>query len=241
MKLEKDVLPKYYRLEQILRKHITTGKLANDRPMPNERELCELHGVSRTTVRNALAALEADGLIYREQGRGTFVKYNPDKWCFELRGSVEDLFNLGTNIFLALTERKTIEPEEWLVNDLKLPEKQPVLYYEGIRKLYDDIDVFFQAYLSEDIGNLVRIEDVKGSLFIQTVEEKTGESVKSAVQITSAVTAEAWLAEKINCSIGDPILLQKRIYYSKRNRVLQVSLNHFPGLVYQSVAQLTRD
>ncbi len=49
--------------------------------LPSEPELGELFGASRETVRKALAALEADGLIYRVHGSGTFVEprvaFNP--------------------------------------------------------------------------------------------------------------------------------------------------------------------
>lgn len=48
-----------------------------DGRLPTERQLAAELGVTRTTVRHALAALEADGRISREVGRGTFVR-RPD-------------------------------------------------------------------------------------------------------------------------------------------------------------------
>lgn len=45
-----------------------------DGRMPTERQLAADLGVTRTTVRHALAALEAEGRISREVGRGTFVR-----------------------------------------------------------------------------------------------------------------------------------------------------------------------
>ena len=41
--------------------------------LPSERELCDEFNVSRGTARQALAELEKAGIVYRKQGRGTFV------------------------------------------------------------------------------------------------------------------------------------------------------------------------
>lgn len=49
------------------------GLDAGDR-LPTERQLAEEHGVSRTSVRHALAQLEAEGLVMRQVGRGTFLR-----------------------------------------------------------------------------------------------------------------------------------------------------------------------
>jgi DNA-binding LacI/PurR family transcriptional regulator len=52
---------------------VRAGKYAAGTPMPSENRLCARFGVSRMTVRVILARLERDGLIYRQQGRGTFA------------------------------------------------------------------------------------------------------------------------------------------------------------------------
>jgi GntR family transcriptional regulator len=51
--------------------------------VPSERTLCERFGVSRMTVRQAVDALVAEGVLVREQGRGTFVA--PQRMDFEMR------------------------------------------------------------------------------------------------------------------------------------------------------------
>ncbi len=72
-KLKKGPIPLYYQLERMLRRRILNGKLTPEKPFPTERKLCDEFGVSRITVRQTLMILENEGLIRREQGRGTFV------------------------------------------------------------------------------------------------------------------------------------------------------------------------
>lgn len=63
---------KYVRVRDHLRS-LVTHELAEGDPIPSERALCEQFGVSRMTVRQAVDALVVEGLLSREQGRGTFV------------------------------------------------------------------------------------------------------------------------------------------------------------------------
>lgn len=53
---------------------ISSGEYAPGKPLPSERALCEIFGVSRVSIREALAGLAATGLIDIQQGRGAFVR-----------------------------------------------------------------------------------------------------------------------------------------------------------------------
>lgn len=60
----------------ILKDRITSGQWVGGSSLPSEKELCAEFDVSRGTVRQALQTLENEGLLRREQGRGTFVHFN---------------------------------------------------------------------------------------------------------------------------------------------------------------------
>lgn len=64
--------PLYERIEKQLRRRLATA--ADGDPFPSEPRLAEEFGVSRMTVRAALAGLERDGLVERVPGRGSFVR-----------------------------------------------------------------------------------------------------------------------------------------------------------------------
>jgi GntR family transcriptional regulator, transcriptional repressor for pyruvate dehydrogenase complex len=55
---------------------ITSGKIAPGSRLPTEQELIAATGVSRTVVREAVAALRAEGLVVTRQGVGAFVPEN---------------------------------------------------------------------------------------------------------------------------------------------------------------------
>lgn len=65
--------PLYRQLMERLRADITAGVYPAHSRIPSEQALCEGYGVSRVTVRKALSELTREGLLQRQQGKGTFV------------------------------------------------------------------------------------------------------------------------------------------------------------------------
>ena len=70
---EDSALPRYLQIVQGLRQEITSGVLPAGTRLPSSRQLARDLGVSRITVANAYAELEADGMIEPRAGSGTFV------------------------------------------------------------------------------------------------------------------------------------------------------------------------
>lgn len=66
-------LPPYARIKQALKDGLAAGTWAAGEQMPSEAELVAQHGVSRMTVNRALKELQAEGLVERVQGVGTFA------------------------------------------------------------------------------------------------------------------------------------------------------------------------
>ena len=66
-------VPFHYQLRKLLEQQIETGRWPQGDRLPSEPFLSEYFGVSRATVRQALHALEEQGLIHKEKGRGAFV------------------------------------------------------------------------------------------------------------------------------------------------------------------------
>lgn len=77
-------------LAQKIRQELAVGD-----QLPGERRLVEEFGVSRITVRHAIAQLVADGLLVREHGRGTFVTHGMAISRLHLASFHEDMRGAG--------------------------------------------------------------------------------------------------------------------------------------------------
>lgn len=67
-------VPKYIAVRDNLRKRIDV--MQPGERLPSEAELCTQYNVSRITLRHAIESLKNEGLLIREQGRGTFRSRN---------------------------------------------------------------------------------------------------------------------------------------------------------------------
>lgn len=89
-----------------LRELLAAGELGSEGRLPTERALTEMLGISRRAVRRALEVLEAEGLIWRRQGSGTFVGERPDSWSEHLGDIVA-----GTDFMELMEVRLRVEPQ----------------------------------------------------------------------------------------------------------------------------------
>ncbi len=64
----------FRQLADLLRDRITSGDIAPGASLPSELRLAQEHGLSRTSVRQAIAILRSEGLVIVEPPRGTFVR-----------------------------------------------------------------------------------------------------------------------------------------------------------------------
>lgn len=72
-------VPMYRQAANYFRQRIQRGELTEGDRIPSEVQLCELLGISRITVRQALSELEGDGLLERIPGKGTYVQRRPTR------------------------------------------------------------------------------------------------------------------------------------------------------------------
>ena len=110
-------IPLYHQLAEKLKREIEDGKWAINTLIPSETELCKQYEISRGTVRQAFSELIKDGLVCRNQGKGTFVAKPGLVW------PVSSFYCLGKE-----TEKNRVEPTR------KVMEKKIIFPDEFIRK-----------------------------------------------------------------------------------------------------------
>lgn len=117
----KQVRPINAAIENI-RYYISSHSLEPDDMLPGERDLSSMWGISRTTIRAALAKLQAEGDIYRKKGVGTFVSARKILRDVRLTESTTDsIVKQGYQNGVQLLESKTVDADTSLLQHLHIP------------------------------------------------------------------------------------------------------------------------
>src|SRR5688572_6469253 len=120
--------------QQELRQAITGGRFQPGSQLPTEAELCEVLGVSRTVVREALRVLEDDGLVARCHGVGTFVRNHSIiknlNFNFGITEMIESAGLQSGTSYLGI-KKETADEEK--ARQLSVPLGTPVITVERVR------------------------------------------------------------------------------------------------------------
>lgn len=123
----------WQQIEAALTAEIAAGRLTAGERMPTEPDLMARFGVSRFTVRQALAALERRGLVRAEQGRGTFV--HRDLMTYPLSGRTRysrNLLEQGIEPGIELLSHVVIAARAAVAESLQLRVGQKVIQRRAI-------------------------------------------------------------------------------------------------------------
>jgi DNA-binding GntR family transcriptional regulator len=141
----------YRKLYEILRKHIINSVYEEGSLLPSENELCATYQMTRPTVRHALDTLVKEGMILKQQGKGSIVRKAPQNiGILSISGTASAIGvrYLKTDI-LQRPEIRTW-PENFPFELSELERESGCIYMERLRYV-DEVPVFY------DINHLPNI------------------------------------------------------------------------------------
>ena len=232
---ESSAQPLYQQLQRALRGAIENGIIGPDDALPPERDLAEMLGVSRITVRKAIDELVEDGLLIRKQGSGTFVSNRVEKNFAKLTSFSEDMRARGREPRSVWMNRAagTVTPEESLT--LRSSPGTPVFRFHRIR--YADDAPMAIEYATVIASCLTSLDEVESSLY--EALERTGNRPVRALQRLRAVLLTADQAKLLKAQEGEAGLLVARVGYLKDGRAVEYSQSYYRGEIYDFVAELS--
>jgi GntR family transcriptional regulator len=201
-------VPFYFQLRKLLEEEITSGRWQPGGRVPSEPALCEHFAVSRTTVRHALAALEREGLLRKEKGRGAFVaEPRSSSWLLQSsQGFYEEAVGAGHRVTSVVLRREVEVLPRWAAEALDLPAGSEGVTLERLRSIDDRLVMYVLNHLPIDLAETVLAADLENGSLYRVLEERHGLTVVGGRRVVEAVTAEQELARLLQVEPGAPLL-----------------------------------
>lgn len=229
--------PRYIQLKRRLERLIEERRLPPGTPLPPEREIAKLTGLSRVTVRKAVAPLVEAGLIEQRQGSGTIVAApvsRVEQSLSRLSSFTEDMARRGMSISQVWLTRGVFVPSPEEIMTFGLGARQMVSRLERLRLADGTPMAIERAALPPDILPDPRV--VETSLY--EVLEQHGRRPVRAVQHISAANLGAKDAALLEVDEGAAALRITRVSYLATGRVAELTKSIYRGDAYDFVAEL---
>ena len=209
-------------LQEAIRDQIENGSLRAGQRISSERELGQVYGLSRTTVREALDALVSCGLLRTVPGKGTFVAQ--DKTTYEaltLAGFREQALlagHLPTTLLLRL--EKVLAPEG-MAPQLAIEPDAPVFLLERLRKVNDLPMALHVSYIPCALCPGLSEQQLNDRPLYRVLESEYGLVVGHAHETLESTTARPREALLLDIPVGAPVILLRILLYLQDGRPLE--------------------
>jgi len=211
--------PRHEQVSDWLRDRLTSGHYAAHDQLPSESELCELFGVSRITIRRALATLENEGLIYRRQGLGSFAA--PPKLpqgLVRLTDFGQDMARAGLQATSRLLHRAPEDAPPAAAAALGLEVGDPVVRLDRVRLGDGEQVALDRTWLPPFYAQFLEGRDLTRETIYGVLEGACDiPVVRARYRIEATVASEAD-AQLLGLPEGAPLLLVERVTYTTSDR-----------------------
>jgi GntR family transcriptional regulator len=235
---ETGVGPLYLQLQRRLAQAVAEGRLKPGDSLPPERDMAAMTGLSRVTVRKAVQALVAEGLLTQRRGSGTFVAPRVERLeqaLSRLTSFTEDMARRGRNVESVWIGRGIHAPAPEEVMALGLGAGDSVARIERVRRS-DGVPLAIER-ASLPLWALPDPALVETSLY--AVMQARGCRPVRAVQRISAANLGARDAELLGVAPGVAGLKIERIGYLATGRVVEFTRSLYRGDAYDFAVELT--
>ncbi len=202
--------PVYVTFKETIRQRIESGDLAPGDKLPSERDLASTHALSRMTVRQALTELVKTGVLYREQGRGTFVSAHKIQQQ-NISSFTETVRLRGLKPATKVSFFSVCEPPADVAGLLSAKGEG----YRAVRiRLADGMPVAVEEiFIPMHICPGLRLNDLLGSLY-SLMADTYGHKISSADSSMSAQLPGPRLQEDLGITRQTPVLMVNSLYYA---------------------------
>jgi GntR family transcriptional regulator len=224
-------VPLYLQLAALLRGRIERGEWRAGQKIPSENELNRLYGVSRMTARQVLAQLVNEHLLYRVQGKGTFVaepKISTRSPAY--MGIREQLEGLGYAIATRVLTNALVPADDRVARVLRIMPGQRVHEIRRVRLLSGGEPISLHvSYVPERLAPTMDDGDLVDRQLCEILESDHSLAMSKVSETLESTLATPQEAKDLEITRRTPLLLLTHEIADPTGRTFEYSRILFRG------------
>ncbi|KRT56142.1 GntR family transcriptional regulator [endosymbiont of Ridgeia piscesae] len=218
---ERSSAPLYHQMANVIRRRIESQEWPPGFRLPNLDELASSFDVARVTARQAISLLEKEGLIWRRQGRGTFVTEDRgERRWLNLRLDWQELVSMidSTQMQMLITDQRQL-PLHLQVEQGAAPG------YRYMRRVHSKNGSPY-AVIDIYLDQRIYARDPQGfetTTVLSLLDQMPDIQIRSARQVVTLGTAEMDIAEHLQIGVDAPVANLHRTVLDANNTLIYVA------------------
>ena len=194
--------------------------------LPSERELSEIYGVQRATIREAYHILEEEGIIEIRERSGRYMGHTRIKNNLqEIKSFSDKLSDIGMEVKNKLISFEIIELDKELYKKVKLPIGTSVYKITRVRKIVreeEDFPIAIEySYIPEVIADKLLKYDLEENSLFEILKTQYGRVPKKEDQVIEIVYANEFESKTLKVDQMTALIKKHGITYDEDGNILQ--------------------
>lgn len=200
-------VPKYFIIKKDILNKINQEVYKADDTIPPERELMEMYGVSRITVRKAVDELVSECHLYKVQGKGTYVKGNTRiSGLSVVMSCTNEIRQQGFTPTRRVLSSEMEKCSRKLAHELEVEENSDVLHVKRVYYADGEPVIYCENYIVADYFAQIESLDFAELSIYDAIEDIYKISIVDSTRYIEAVAAYEEVAENLDLTEGYPTL-----------------------------------
>ena len=230
-------LPLWYQVTESLRARIHGRTPDDPLRLPTEAQLADEYGVAVSTVRQALAALEADGLITRRRRHGTFITDNaPTHPPLHVLGSVDTILAQQAGDEVRVLSRALVPTPTALAHHF--PAVGSLMEYQRLRLQSGTPLSYAENHLRPEHAAMIATDDLQAAPMTELLRDQALIPLARIDNTVEACPAPPRIADLLQIPLASPVLRSTNVTYDTQGHVVDAALIHYRAVRFQYAVSL---
>ena len=226
-------IPAYYQIALHMRSRIAEKEWEVGDSIPPETELAKQYGVSRVTMRQAIAELVKDDILERKQGSGTFINFEPHPLVHDL--SLPHILagrfrKMGLKTSSKIVEAQTFsEPFPEVQTHLQITDDTSIAYLKRVLMIGNEAMAVNRSWFDHTRCPGIADQDLIDGSLSKTLRERYGHVPAYANNSVEGIRCTQETANLLGHMLDMPMILVRSVSYLEDSTPLEYSITEWLG------------